>query len=335
MYPKNPDDKPILEVQPESIDFGSFHPNTPLTEQPAVEITITNIGTGVLQGRLVPTVSWLIPEPISFFCKAGETSQHRIHLSTGAPIDPYRQEYNFEETLLLTSNVGEHWFSCSYQKSARSIVTNRPTLPWLLIPAALLAIAVVIFFFAIRSSDNGTPANLQAREANSIYTEAVKTLYAEMTSTALFIPAAVQGTQASFVISLPTQEVTSEFDPTATFTPWPQQDFPNPEQFIKDYYLAVDQGEYEKSWGMLSKSFQETCCQVAGNDPFIVYTHFWDNVDRVTVLSAYLQDWNTNPAEVYVSLEYQHARGDTFEEFLVFYLITNPQGNNLLINQVQ
>ena len=334
MYPKNPDDKPILEVQPESIDFGSFHPDTPLTEQPAIEITITNTGTGILQGRLVPAVSWLIPQPIAFFCKAGETSRHRIHLSTGAPIDPYRQEYSFEEILLVTSNVGEYWFSCSYQKSARSIVTNRSTVPWLLIPAILFAIAAAIFFFASRSPGNGTITDPQARE-DRIYTEAASTLYAGLTATAIFAPPAVQGTQASFVISLPTQAVTSEFDPTATFTPWPQQDFPNPEQFIRDYYQAVDQGDYEKSWEMLSTGFQETCCQVAGNDPFVVYTHFWDNVDQVDVVSAYLQDWNTNPAEVYVSFLYKHSRGDTFEEFHVFYLITNPQGNNLLIDQVQ
>ncbi len=300
MFPKNPDDKPLLEVQPESIDFGSFHPDTPLTEQPAIDITITNTGTGILQGRLVPAVSWLIPQPIAFYCKPGEFSRHRIHLSTGAPIDPYRQTYNFEEILLITSNGGDHWFSCTYQKSARSIISNRPTIPWLLIPAVLLAIAAVIFFFAIRSSGNGTTADPQASEEERIYTEAASTLFAEMTSTAIFSNAAVQGEQAAVIIALPTQEVTSEFDPTATFTPWPQQDFPNPEQFIQDYYRAVDQGEYEKSWGMLSKGFQETCCEVAGNDPFIVYTHFWDNVDSISVLSAYLQDWNTNPAEVYV-----------------------------------
>jgi hypothetical protein len=129
MYPKNPDDKPILEVQPEFLDFGSYHPNAPLTEQPVIEIKLTNTGTGTLQGRLVPAVSWLIAKPIAFFCKAGESSLHRIHLSTGAPIDPYRQEYSFEEILLVTSNSGEQWFSCSYQKSANSIVPNRSTLP--------------------------------------------------------------------------------------------------------------------------------------------------------------------------------------------------------------
>ena len=335
MYPKNPDDKPLLEVWPESIDFGSFHPNAPLTEQPAIEITITTAGTGILQGRLVPAVSWLIPHPIAFVCKAGETSRHRIHLSTGAPTDSYRQAYSFEESLLVTSNGGEHWFSCAYQKSAQNIIPNRSNLPWLLIPSILFAIAALIFFFAIRSPGNDTLADLQAREEERIYTEAASTLFVEMTTTAIFANAAPQGEPAAIVIALPTQEATSEFDPTATFTPWPQQNFPNPEQFIRDYYQAINQGDYEKSWEMLSKDFQETCCQVAGNDPFVIYTHFWDNVEQITVLSAYLQDWNANPAEVYVSLEYQHSRGDTFEEFHPFYLIINPAGTNLLIDRVE
>jgi hypothetical protein len=336
MFPKNPDDKPVLEVQPESIDFGNFHPNAPLTDQPAAEIIVTNTGTGILQGRLVPSVSWLIPQPIAFFCKPGESSRHRIHLSTGAPIDSYRQDYNFEEILLATSNAGEHWFSCSYHKSKRSIVPGKPSMIWLLIPAALLVVAAIIFIFAIRSPNSTNGAVPQAQEAERIFTEAAKTLYANMTSTAILAPATVvPATQASIIIPLPTQETTSEFDPTATFTPWPQQDLPNPEQFIKDYYQAVDQGDYAKSWGMLSAGFQETCCQVAGNDPFVIYTHFWDNVDSITVLSAYLQNWNTNPAEVYVTLEYQHSRGDTFEEFHVFYIVANPQGTDLLIDQVQ
>lgn len=335
MYPKNPDDKPILEIEPQSIDFGNFRPDAPLTDQPRVEITITNTGTGILAGRLVPSVSWLIAQPIAFFCKPGESSRHKIHLSTGAPFDPYRQDYQFEETLLAVSNGGDQWLSCSYSKTVRSIVPSKPTLMWMLIPAILLLVAAGIFFFALRSPNGSISTDPQAKEAERIYTEAAKTLYADMTSTAIFAPVVVNATQAAVVIPLPTQDVTSEFSPTGTFTPWPQAELPNPEQFIKDYYQAVSEGNYEISWNMLSSDFQRTCCEVAGNDPFIIYTQFWENVERITVLSAYIQDWNANPAELYVTLEYVHSRGDTFEEFHVFYVIVNPQGTDLLIDVVQ
>ncbi|MCD4671535.1 MAG: hypothetical protein K8R77_02625 [Anaerolineaceae bacterium] len=336
MFPKDPNEKPVLKVLPEAIDFGRYHPNTPLTEQPVVEIIITNTGTGTLQGRLVPAVSWLIPKPIAFSCKAGETSRHAVRISTGAPIDAHRQEYNFEEILLVSSNAGEQWFTASYQKSVRSITPGPPIRIWLFIPAALFVIAAIILFFAIRSPDNTTPSpDSNAMQAEMIFTQAAQTLFVEMTSTAALASSQDQATQASISIALPTPQNTSLFAPTATFTPWPRQEYPNPEQFILAYYQAVDQGDYEKSWGMLSGEFQETCCHVAGNDPFIVYTHFWDNVEKVEVLSAYLQDWNANPAIVFVTLAYEHSRGDSFEEFHIFYLITNPQEKGLLIDQVQ
>lgn len=337
MNPKNLNDKPVLHVQPETLDFGKYHPDDPLTHQPAIQVLVTNNGTGTLSGRLVPAVSWVIPYPIAFSCPAGETSQHTVKISTGAPQGADRKIYTFEEILLITSNAGEYWYPGSYVLSGRSTAPVSRSWTWLIIPVLLLGIAALILVFALRPSLTRQNAeDLAGVQAEMIFTQAAKTLFVEMTTTHQAVEAASfthTTLQAGQENALPQQ--TSEFAPTSTFTPLPRQAFPNPEQFIRDYYQAVNDGDYAQSWKMLSTEFQETCCQVAGNDPFVIYTHFWDSVEKVEVVSSYLQDWDANPAILYVTLHYQHSRGDSFDEFHIFNVIADPAGKNLLIDQVQ
>jgi hypothetical protein len=333
MQAKDPNNSPRLKVQPETLDFGKYHPNAPLTQQPVIKIKVTNDGTGRLSGRLVPMVSWLIPLPIEFSCLTGETSQHTVRISTGAPYEANRTAYEFEDVLLVTSNAGEHWYSGTYQPTGRTIVPVRSSAIWLIIPFSLVAIAAIILFLVLRPMGNtSTAQNFEAQSFELLFTQAAKTLFVEMTSTAALQKA---DAQQAVLIQLPSPVATSLFAPTATFTPWPFQEFTNPEIFIQDYYLAVDSGDYEKSWNMLSPAFQQSCCQLAGNDPFVIYTHFWDNIDKVEVRSAKLQAWDTNPAIVYVTIYYQYTLGDSFEEFRVFSLISDPVKQTLLIDQVQ
>ena len=333
MQTKYPNESPVLKVYPELLEFGKYHPNAPLTQQPVIKVKVTNEGAGTLSGRLVPMVSWLIPFPIEFCCQAGESSQHTIRISTGAPYEANRSTYDFDEVLLVTSNSGEHWYSSTYQLAGRNIVPVRSSPIWLFIPFSLLVLAAIIFFFVLRPTSNPSIAqNQEAPHIEMLFTQAAKTLFVQMTATAaLQMPEA----QQAVLIQLPSPQATSLFAPTATFTPWPFQEFTNPEILIQEYYLAVDRGDYATSWDMLSPAFQQSCCQLAGNDPFVIYTHFWDNVDKVEVRSAKLQAWDTNPAIVYVTLYYQYAQGDSFEEFRIFSLISDPVKKTLLIDQVQ
>ena len=100
--------------------------------------------------------------------------------------------------------------------------------------------------------------------------------------------------------------------------------------------MELNLGRYERSWPMLSEQFQENCCTIGGNDPFLIYQNWWKyNIERVDVLSAYLQEWDANPAIVLVSMRFFYKNGDVEDAIYYYYLISDVERDTLLIDEVK
>ena len=121
-----------------------------------------------------------------------------------------------------------------------------------------------------------------------------------------------------------------------THTPWPRDAFPNPEEVISKYYREINAQQYETAWSMLSKNFQQTCFAISGNEPFTIYSQWWrHNIEKVEVHSAYLQEWDTNPAPVLVSISYYYKDGKIEDMIFMHYLIADAERSTLLIDEVR
>ena len=328
-----PDSKPSLDVSPTSLDFGIFNPELPLTEQPSIQLEITNTGGGILIGRVIPQYSWLIVSPVEFRIGPGQSSQHIVRLSTGAPRGQIKREFNYTCLIILSANGGTVSLRGSYlstqPQQAPSII---PAWSWFLMSFLVLLIFVFILFKdMIAGWANGPP---QPDGVSALYTQGAATVLAQLTTTTNRPKPPQTDTPEPPLFSSAKGIETPTSNLTPTYTPWPRTKY-NVEQFISEYYATLNSQDYQHAWGMLSKNFQETCCKVGGNDPFVVYTGWWTVMNRVDVVSAYLQAWDKNPSIVYVSLHYIYKNGKTADLFQEFSLIVDAERNTLLIDQVK
>lgn len=332
-------DTPELNVEPPHLLFGTFDPGTPLTEQPSITLKISNIGGGVLTGRIIHQVSWLILTPVEFECRAGETSEHLIRLGTGAPQSWNRQEYSFDNLITIDSNVGIRSIQGSY-RIGLDVPEKRIKPGWGLVALAIPLIIVLTFLIWGDVFQTPAPAPAQNTAADEIFTQGAETVFARMTMTNK--SESLQSSITPVISMSAVHTMETEKSPSGTpeiivtFTPWPREQFRNPEEFIKDYYMELNYGRYEYSWPMLSEQFQENCCAIGGNDPFLIYQNWWKyNIERVEVLSAYLQEWDANPAVVLVSLRFFYKNGDVEDAIFYFYLISDAERDTLLIDEVK
>jgi hypothetical protein len=332
-------DTPELNVEPSQIAFGTFDPDIPLTEQPTFTLKISNKGGGVLKGRIILQVSWLIITSVEFECRSGETSEHLIRLGTGAPQSWNRQEYSFDNLITVDSNVGIRSIQGSYRIGLDGL-EKRIKPGWGLVALAIPLIIVLTFLIWGDVFQTPATAPTLSTAADEIFTQGAETVFARMSRT---IESEAQQSSITPVITLFSPQTletrglsTGTPEIIITFTPWPREQFPNPEEIIKDYYMEINHGRYEHSWPMLSKQFQEDCCSIGGNDPFLIYQNWWKyNVDRVEVVSAYLQEWDVNPAVVLVSLRFFYKNGDVEDAVYYYYLISDADRDTLLLDKVK
>jgi hypothetical protein len=331
---------PILNIEPLHLDFGHFIPKSHLTQLPSRLLNITNIGEGVLIGRVVPQVSWLIISPVEFKCVPGQISVHKIQLSTGTPQPVTIKHYSYKELVFISSNGGDIFVDGEYNVISRK-TGRKLEASWsmFILPVVVILFLVVIaisfyIIFNRQNSDFSPPDN----NTSALYTQGAQTIITKLTQTA------IEKSDSKYPLIIPTQTLSTQntisllgrspsFEPS--FTPWPRENFPNPEQFIIDYYSAINARDFDTSWAMLSKQFQQSCCKVGGNDPFLVYKNFWQNINRVEVLSAYLQEWNSNPARLIVSLRYYYIGGKSVESVYLYWLISDPTKSTLQIFEVK
>lgn len=328
---------PILGYEPAHLDFGIYNPRTPLTRQPALPLRIRNCGGGVLQGRILALASWVILPKIEIECEAGQAVEYRVQISTGAPQVYKRQEYHAREVLLLDTNGGSALISGGYRigmKPTRRLGRTAGI--------ALLVILPVIFlsFFLLSGPDmmpsSQSTETRNAAEVHALYTSGAATVLARLTET--HAPGTtnvrIQASQTEAPIH---QETETDLPKTeSSFTPWPFEVSGNPETLVRDYYQALNAGQYETAWGMLTQSFQQACCALSGNDPFTIYRDWWSmNVDQVEVQSAYLQAWNQNPATVLVSLSFYYRNGKVEDLVMYHMIVADAESNRLLIDEVK
>lgn len=327
--------QPILAASPQHLQFGDFNTEKIFEELPSTVLTITNQGSDLLAGRISPQVSWIRVDPPNFSCQAGDVSEHIVTLTPETPHTWQDRLYSYDYLLLINSNGGSFFVGASYTARGQPVkpVKNRANIKWLAIPILavfLLAAFAAVLILALPREKKQPPA------PEILFTHGAETVIAELTRTAAIQPMPRLTDQVivhNFVENELSQPV--ETPRAATFTPWPRAQYPNPEQLIKDYYQEINNRNYEKAWSMLTEKFQQSCCSIAGNDPFQVYKNWWGTIREVEVITAYLQAWDTNPAEVYTTLRYHTQKGETSEVFNIYRLVTDPAKNDLKIDEVR
>jgi hypothetical protein len=316
--------KPVLSIDPPYLEFGTGSHSLFKLGKPDLTLTITNTGSGTLTGRIKPQVSWLTIDPNEFSCEAGENSIHGIHINQDARRYWDVQGRFLNNLFLVISNAGSIKINGSYKPVPGS--PKRAFFSWIMIASGILIIVAFIiigfFTFGINGSSHPAQPNI-----NLLFTQGAATEIARMTLN----PPPTSTPQPTAIPLTPTQANKTP-SPTLTFTPWPRDHFDNPEVFINNYYQMLNEGKYDKAWDMLSDGFKDSCCNIAGNDSFEIYKTWWQPIKKVTVNSAKLQAWDTNPAPVYVSITYQYKDGKSEDALMSFDIIANETKNSLLID---
>lgn len=286
----------------------------------------------MLAGRINPQAAWIGATPPSFRCPAGSSSQHVIRLAASAPKSWKPQSFKFDFLFLINSNGGSIPLSGEYISAVGKLPPRAKFIwSWVIMTALILVFlsTLIVGLLFLRR-------NLATRNENTVsqlYTQGAATVLAKVASTSTVMPPAPP--PDSTVPAPAEMAATKSPAIEGTLTPWPRDAYPNPEVFIRDYYSAINYADYERAWSMLSGHFQENCCNEEGNDPFTVYSSWWKSVKQVEVLSAYLQQWDVNPAVIHVTLRYHMQDGRTLDAFAVFNVISDANRASLLIDEVK
>lgn len=355
--------EPKLHVTPTYLDFGIFNPNIHSVDHGRLAVTITNSGGGILAGRINPQVTWISVTPSSFRCAPGQSVEHVVHLKPDAPKSWKPQKFSFDLLFLINSNGGSSLLGGSYIINIEKPKPEPlPTWIWIAAPALLIIFVTLAVIWSLffrpaeklgRVPDQNTlytqgastvlaqltkpPSSISPDAVSLLFTQGAQTVMAQINTPA---PASYNETPSPNILLGQDTPSSAPFETPApgselTFTPWPRDQFQNPELFVRDYYSTLNYRNYQKAWSMLSPHFQQNCCNVGGNDPFIVYSNYWNTMNRVDVLSAYIQQWDTNPAVLIVSLRYQTKDQNTIDTVNTFKLIANAEQKTLMIDEVQ
>lgn len=346
---------PVLGFEPGTLDFGTYNPRIPLLQQPFITLRIRNTGGSRLTGRLIPQVSWLILNPIEINCAPGETSEHAIQLSTGAPQNWNQQNHHHPHAVIISSNAGPAALDVSYtldlEKQAFSPANlnlnpkdNTHFHTQFLFPLAGIFFLIMIIFGLRNLFGGETPAERAAIERAQYLTQGAQTVMAQLGgATETMAPGqsgaltAGEATPTSLSLFAPLTTDTPDLTATAfqpTFTPWATDTFPNPEVFIQDYFKLLSEGNTTASWKMLSRTYQVECCTALGTDPYYIYARDWEEVETVTLVSAFLQEYDRNPAPVQVRYQIKKYDEQVQEFTAMFWLIADDNLTTLLIDVI-
>ncbi len=107
----------------------------------------------------------------------------------------------------------------------------------------------------------------------------------------------------------------------------------SPVASLRAYYEALNARQYTQTWGQLAPQFKQThfCCESDGSFQFGRYRAWWEQVARVEVLDAHVQE--RQPAEVVVqaTVRYVMRTGTVTEEQHRFRLAPEPATQRWLI----
>lgn len=93
---------------------------------------------------------------------------------------------------------------------------------------------------------------------------------------------------------------------TPQFTETPSG-YADPEIFIQDYFVLLNQQRYEEAWSKLSNEFQAN----RGPGGFDEYVAFWETVEEIEVIRMEITSQNEAEALLYVEVNYHYKEGYT------------------------
>ena len=95
---------PILQVEPEALDFGTIKEG----ETVSVTLKVTNAGGGTLSGEIIPQEQWVQVSPSQFKCAKGKQSSHQVSFNiktSGLSKFLHEKSYNRDDFLIIKSNA--------------------------------------------------------------------------------------------------------------------------------------------------------------------------------------------------------------------------------------
>ncbi len=324
-----------LVISTKTLDFGVLTRNDPSEGRGQATLIIANEGERILVGRISLQVAWVSVYPPDFRINPGESSEHVFTIRSNAETSWTTHKLGSDFIALINSNGGSETIGGYYYSDPSGEKKNKqsPIKSWMLLflPVAVGIIAGLIYLLS--SAAKTSQQNTQETSIAAIHTQAAETFEASMLSGLPTSTEIAEPTVMADIPGLPTVGTTDVIQ--ATFTPWPAESFPSPDVFIRTYYEKLQNRAYEDAWWMLSEKMQIACCYQGGGIPFDIYKAYWETVESVEVNYAYLQAYDTNPAEVTVNLIYHNQDGTTDETFNTVFITSDPVRNTLLIDEVK
>ena len=102
---------------------------------------------------------------------------------------------------------------------------------------------------------------------------------------------------------------------------------------LRAYYEALNARQYAQTWDQLSPQFKQThfCCAADGSFQFERYRAWWEQVARVEVLDAHVQERQPAAVVIEATVRYVMRRGTVTEERHQFRLVAEPAPQRWLI----
>ncbi|MHC1773350.1 MAG: hypothetical protein AB9907_16765 [Flexilinea sp.] len=323
-----------LVISTKTLDFGILTRDTPTEGHGMATLIIVNEGEKILVGRIALQVAWISVYPPDFRINPGESSEHSFTIRQNAETSWTTHKLGSDFIALINSNGGSETIGGFYYSDPSKKTTKKnPVRAWILylLPLAIVLTGVLIYWLS--ASDKEAKRKQQEIAINALYTQAAETY---MANASAILPSSTMSVPDETTVEMPVISITTTSPvPEMTFTPWVAADYPNVEEFIRSYYASLQEGSYENAWWMLSEKMQIACCYEGGSLPYDIYTAYWTTVDYVEVVYAYLQAYDTNPAEVNVDLIYHNKDGTTAETISKFFIISDAVRNTLLIDEVK
>ncbi|MDM8557872.1 hypothetical protein [Candidatus Parabeggiatoa sp. HSG14] len=109
-----------------------------------------------------------------------------------------------------------------------------------------------------------------------------------------------------------------------------------PGQFIQDYYTAISNQQYEKTWLMLSNHFKDQfhCCHSDGSYKWDSYLKWWNSIQKVETLSVKVKVSNEDSNIVRAKLRYFFKKkGRVVDDAHTFKLVADTENGWLIDEQ--
>jgi hypothetical protein len=107
----------------------------------------------------------------------------------------------------------------------------------------------------------------------------------------------------------------------------------SPVASLHAYYEALNARHYAQTWDQLAPQFKQThfCCAADGTFQFERYRAWWEQVARVEVLDAHVQERQPAAVVIEATVRYVMRTGTVTEERHQFHLVAEPATQRWLI----